>query len=50
VYFEELRNGLLPLSLLIMGEKEIEEEWQIEYIKFLRGLSEDRIKVIESQW
>lgn len=47
VLSEELRNGPLDLSPAIIGEMEIEVEWQQQYIKFIQTLSKDRIKLIE---
>jgi len=48
VFYEELRNSPLNLLPAIIGQMEIEVEWQQQYIKFIQGLSKDRIKLIES--
>ncbi|MHB1394887.1 MAG: hypothetical protein ACYCYE_17875 [Clostridia bacterium] len=47
IFVDELRNNQLSLSSISVNKKEIAAEWQLEYIRFVQGLSEERIKAIE---
>jgi hypothetical protein len=48
VFFEQLRNKPLDLTEILMERQETEWEWQAQYLKFLRGLSAERLKAIAS--
>ncbi|WP_425446510.1 DUF6179 domain-containing protein [Dethiothermospora halolimnae] len=47
-FYEELRGNSINLLDAISCQKEIKDEWQIHYIKFLTKLNKDRIKSIET--
>jgi hypothetical protein len=47
IFKEELRDGSMHLSEIPVSRKEESVEWQMEYMRFLQGLSGVRIKSIE---
>jgi len=47
VFYEELRVGSLDLSYQIISKRNMETEWQVQYIKFIQGLNNERINSIE---
>lgn len=48
VFSEKLRNRPFDLAESLMDRQETEWEWQAGYLRFLRGLSAERLKAIES--
>lgn len=50
VFWEELRDNPLNLSSININKKEetAEPDWHLQYIKFIKGLSTDRLKSIIS--
>lgn len=47
VFYEELRDGLTDLLVIINSKRETETEWQEYFIKFIDKLDEDKKKRIE---
>lgn len=48
VFYEELRDGLTDLSLMITSKRKIEVEWQEYFIKFIGNLTKDSKEEIEA--
>lgn len=47
VFYEELRNEKADLSIIISQKREVEAEWQEYFIKFMEGVSKERMAKIE---
>ncbi|GGJ76251.1 DUF6179 domain-containing protein [Virgibacillus salexigens] len=47
VFYEELRNETVDLSSALVKEKEVEMEWQIQFIKFITNMDTERKITIE---
>lgn len=47
VFEEELRGGLVDLLSVSNAKEELEVEWQLQYMEFIKTLSCDRAKVIQ---
>ncbi len=47
VFFDELRDEHLDLSVSSKNKKQFDKEWQSQYCRFIQNLNQDRINTIE---